>query len=213
MARIAGVPARRASIGVKLAYYFTRRALRKLAGRETDQMLEPLGILAHSPRLLSGYGKLELAIGKLNRIDRHLSDLAELKAATLMGCEYCIDLGSQVARRRSGISDEQLLALPYFRDSALFTDLEKLVLEYAVALSQTPVAVSDELFDELREQFDDAQLVELTYIVAHENSRGRFNHAFEVGSAGFSEGMTCAVPIANQRPSGSFAGPADRQAE
>src|SRR3954471_15193399 len=101
MARIAGVSAGDAGIGVKLAYHFTKRAVAKLAGRETDQMLEPLEVLAHSPRLLAGYGKIEQTIAKLDRVDRHLSDLAELKAATMLGCEYCIDLGSQVARRRS----------------------------------------------------------------------------------------------------------------
>jgi len=195
MARIAGVSASEAGVGVKVAYHFTRRGVGKIAGRETDQMLEPAEILAHSPKLLSGYGKIEQAIAGLNRVDRHLSDLAELKAATMMGCEYCIDLGSQIARRRSGISDEQLLALPYYRDSELFNDLEKLVLDYAVGMSRTPVDVSDELFARLQEHLDDAELVELTYIIAHENTRGRFNHAFEIGSAGFSEGMACAVPL------------------
>jgi hypothetical protein len=46
LARIAGVPAGEAGIGVKLAYYFTRRGMAKLAGRETEQMLEPLAIFA-----------------------------------------------------------------------------------------------------------------------------------------------------------------------
>ncbi len=54
--------------------------------------------------------------------------------------------------------------------------------------------VSDALFAELREHFDDAQLVELTHVIALENMRGRFNGALGVGAAGFSEGMVCAVP-------------------
>jgi AhpD family alkylhydroperoxidase len=111
LARIAGVPAGEAGIGVKLAYYFTRRGMAKLAGRETEQMLEPLAIFAHSPKLLAGYGRLEQATAKLSSVESRLSDLAELKAATMTSCEYCIDLGSQIARRWSGITDEQLLAL------------------------------------------------------------------------------------------------------
>jgi alkylhydroperoxidase family enzyme len=99
-----------------------------------------------------------------------------------------------MARRRSGLSDEQLLALPRYRESELFTDLEKLVLDYAVAMSRAPVDVPDELFAQLREHFDEAQLVELTYVIALENLRGRFNLALGVGAAGFSEGMVCAVP-------------------
>ena len=93
-----------------------------------------------------------------------------------------------------GLSDEQLLALPSYQTSALFTPVEKLVLDYAVGMRRTPVEVSDALFGRLREHFDDAQLVELTHLIALENLRGRFNLALGVGAAGFSEGMVCAVP-------------------
>src|ERR1700736_6010201 len=136
---------------------------------------------------------MEDAPAKLRRVDERLKVLAELKAATLTQCEYCIDIGSQIARR-AGISEEQLLALPRYRDSELFDETEKLVLDYAVGMTRTPVSVSDELFAELRSRFDEAQLVELTNIIAVENMRGRFNLAFGMGSAGFSEGMVCAVP-------------------
>jgi len=193
MARIAGVSARRASVGVKLAFFFTRGALKRLTGRQPDRMLEPLELYAHLPGLLRGYGALEQATAKLHGLELRVRALAELKAATLIQCEYCIDLGSQISRRW-GLTDEELLALPTYRTSKLFTDREKLVLDYAVGMSRTPVEVSDELFDALRRQFDDKQLVELTHVIALENLRGRFNLALGVGSAGFSEGMVCAVP-------------------
>lgn len=61
-------------------------------------------------------------------------------------------------------------------------------------MSSTPVTVTDALFAKLREHFDDAQLVELTHLIALENLRGRFNLALGVPAAGFSEGMACAVP-------------------
>jgi 4-carboxymuconolactone decarboxylase len=61
-------------------------------------------------------------------------------------------------------------------------------------MSRTPVEVSEELFNALREHFDDAQLVELTSVIALENLRGRFNLALGVGATGFSEGMVCATP-------------------
>src|SRR5204863_8764510 len=85
-------------------------------------------------------------------------------------------------------------ALPRYRDSELFDELEKLVLDYAVGMSSTPVDVSDELFGQLRARFDDAQIVELTNIIALENMRGRFNLALGIGSSGFREGLVCAVP-------------------
>jgi alkylhydroperoxidase family enzyme len=101
-----------------------------------------------------------------------------------------------------GPSDEELRALPFYRDSELFTDLDTLVLDYAVGMSRTPVEVSDALFANLREHFDDAQLVELTHFIALENMRGRFNLALGVGATGFSEGKVCAVPDMVDAPNG-----------
>ncbi len=193
MARIGGVSARKAGLRVKLTYRFARRSIARLTGRQPDRMLEPLELYAHAPGLLLGYAMLEGATTKLDRVDERLRYLAELKAATLTHCEYCIDFGSQVARR-SGLSDAHLLALPSYRTSALFTDREKLVLDYAVGMSRTPVEGSDALFAALRAHFDDAQLVELTHVIALENLRGRFNLALGIGAAGFSAGMVCAVP-------------------
>jgi AhpD family alkylhydroperoxidase len=193
MSRIEPVSPRKAGPFTGLFLRLARRETKKLTGRETEQMIGPLEAYAHLPRLLLGYGMLEGATAKLDGVPERLKVLAELKAATMTSCEYCIDIGSQIARR-SGLSDEQLLALPRYRESEHFDELEKLVLDYAVVMSRTPVEVPDELFDRLRRTFDDAQMVELTNIIAVENMRGRFNMALGFGSAGFSEGMVCAVP-------------------
>jgi 4-carboxymuconolactone decarboxylase len=67
------------------------------------------------------------------------------------------------------------------------------VLDYATAMSRTPTTVTDELFAQLREHFDERQLVELTNVIALENMRARFNSAFDMTPAGFSEGMVCVV--------------------
>jgi alkylhydroperoxidase family enzyme len=80
--------------------------------------------------------------------------------------------------------------------SALFSDLEKAVLEYADAMTHTPVEVPDALFQRLREQFSEAQMVELTATIAWENYRARFDHAFGIEAEGFSEGAYCALPVA-----------------
>lgn len=203
MARIAGVSAGEGGPLVKLAYFFTRRHYTRLTGRKiryiNESMIEPLKMYAYEPGLLYGIAGLEMATGRLQHLDEHLKYLAELKAATLTNCEYCIDLGSQIAQR-SGLSEEQLLALPAYRTSRLFTDLEKLVLDYAVGMSRTPVEVPEALFAGLREHFDDFQIVELTHVIALENLRGRFNLALGIGAAGFSEGMVCAMPVAIPDP-------------
>jgi AhpD family alkylhydroperoxidase len=193
MARIAGVPVRDSGLRVRLVYYFTRRNFTRLTGSAPERVIEPLGIYAHVPGLLRGYGRLEQATAKLRRLDWRLQVLAELKATTLTQCEFCIDLASQIARR-SGLSDDQLLALPHYRDSDLFTELEKLVMDYAVGMTRTPAQVPDTLFAQLREHLDEGQLVELTHHIALENMRGRFNVAFGVSAADFSQGVVCALP-------------------
>jgi hypothetical protein len=83
-----------------------------------------------------------------------------------------------------------------FGDSAQFDELERLVLEYAEAMTRTPVAVTDELFAQLREHFDERQMVELTMAIALENLYGRSNWAFGLEGEGFSEGMYCVRPQA-----------------
>ena len=177
----------------RLILRVSRRKVAQLTGRETERMIEPLEAYARAPRLLVAYGMFEQATAKQKGLPARLKLLAELKAATLTRCEYCIDIGSQIARR-AGISDDQLRTLPGYRESELFDELEKLVLDYAVGMSRTPVAVSDECFAELERHFDDAQLVELTNVIALENMRGRFNLALGIGASGFSDGMVCAVP-------------------
>jgi AhpD family alkylhydroperoxidase len=193
MSRIERVGPRQAGPLTGLVLRLARRKTRQLAGRETEGMIGPLEAYAQRPRLLLGYGLLEDATARLDRVPERLKVLAELKAAAMTSCEYCIDIASQIGRR-AGMSDEQLLALGRYRDSDLFDELEKLVLDYAVGMSRTPVDVPDELFAQLQGCFDDGQLVELTNVIALENMRGRFNLALGFGSAGFSEGMVCALP-------------------
>ena len=87
--------------------------------------------------------------------------------------------------RRQGLTDAKLAALPDFESSAAYTPLERVVLRYAVAMTETPVNVPDELFAELRGHFNERELVELTSSIAWENYRARYDHAFGVESEGF----------------------------
>ena len=92
------------------------------------------------------------------------------------------------------MTEAQLRDLPAYWKSAAFSPLEKLVLDYAVAITATPVEVPDALFDRLRQHFAEAQLVELTAAIAWENYRARFDHAFGIEAQGFSEGAYCPLP-------------------
>jgi alkylhydroperoxidase family enzyme len=85
--------------------------------------------------------------------------------------------------------------LSNYRSDRNFSELERLVLEYADRMTQVPVEVPDALFIRLREQFNEAALVELTSAIAWENYRARFDHAFGIEGENFTEGQVCAIPV------------------
>jgi alkylhydroperoxidase family enzyme len=204
MARIDGVQQDGASLKVKLIYWFMRRSMVKMTGRAPAAErsgIEPVAVWAHQLKLLTAMGKFQQAVRKAQTVDERVQNLVELKGAHMIGCEYCVDLGSQICRN-SGFTDEELLALPRYRESELFTEREKAALDYAVAVMRTPVEVTDELFARVKEHFTDAQLVQITAFLTLVNL-DRFNAAFGIGSAGFSEGMVCVVP---DRPAGVESG-------
>jgi len=195
MARINTVQQADAGLKVKLVYWFMRKGMAKLTGRAPAagrSGIEPVEVWAHQPKAMSGMGKFQQAVRKAHTVEERLKYLVELKGAQMIGCEYCVDLGSQICRN-SGFSDEKLLALPHYRQSELFTEHEKLALDYTVAVMRTPVEVTDDLFARMKEHFSDEQLVEITALLTVVNL-DRFNAAFGIGSAGFSEGMICVPP-------------------
>ena len=164
-----------------------------MSRRDYGELPEPLLVTAHHPGILRGYGMFEWETGRAHAVDAKLKDLAAIKAAALVGCEWCLDIGSSIGAK-AGITPEQLADLPRYRDSDRFDETERLVLDYAVAISSTPSVVEDELFDALRARFDERQLVELTSAIAIENYRARFNWAFGVEPQGFVKGRACALP-------------------
>jgi alkylhydroperoxidase family enzyme len=104
-----------------------------------------------------------------------------------------MDIGSAVGREL-GVTEEQLRALPRYRESEAFSEEERMVIDLAVEMSRVPVEVPSELMEELRKHFDEAQLVELAAATAWENYRARFNRVFGIQPVGFSEGRFCALP-------------------
>ena len=96
--------------------------------------------------------------------------------------------------RAQGITEEHLRDLPVYKSSPAFSPLEKLVVQYAEEMTKTPVEIPEALFAALKQQFDPAQLVELTSAIAWENYRARFDHALGIEAQGFSEGAFCALP-------------------
>ncbi len=194
MTRIRGVSRSEAGPVVRLVYRFGPGMMRKMTGRDPQagSGIEPIEIWAHQPKMMMGMGWFNQAVRSGKTVDERTRNLVELKGAQMIGCEYCVDLGSQICRN-SGFSDAELLALPRYQSSDLFTEREKAALDYTVAVMRTPVEVTDELFTRVRSYFDDRQLVEITALLTLVNL-DRFNAAFGIGSAGFSEGMVCVPP-------------------
>jgi alkylhydroperoxidase family enzyme len=183
--RIAGVPDTTRNPIVRAAYATSRR--------RTGQVMEPGRVFAHHPKLMLGYGALELAAERSHAVPERLKHLAEMRAAMLAGCEWCLDFGSSISAH-ANVSEDDLRALPTYATSERFSATEKLVLDYATGMTRTPVDVPDERFARLRECFDEAQLVELTSLIALENFRARFNWAFGIESQGYAEGGYCVRP-------------------
>ncbi len=96
--------------------------------------------------------------------------------------------------RGEGITEQQLLDLADYSKSDAFSEAEKLALDYALALTETPADVSDALFAKLTKHFDEPQLVELTAVAAWENYMARFNRGFDVEAQGYSKGAFCPIP-------------------
>src|SRR3954452_25269526 len=174
--------------------------------REFGRVAEPLAVSAHHTKIMAGHSAFELAVARSKRVPERLKLLGEMKAAVMVGCEWCIDIGGYLADRH-GVPAEQIREIADHRDSGAFGDLERLVLDFAEGMSSTPVAVADELVEQLREHLDPGQLVELTSVIALENYRARFNWALGIGTQGFAS-ETCALPAVSPRsgarpPSGS----------
>jgi AhpD family alkylhydroperoxidase len=177
---------------------FVRRVVYRSAQRLYGGSLEPTRVMAHHKPLLLGYGALALSHQSFSRaVPVRLKELAMLRTAQLTGCEWCLDFGWRLAAD-AGVPVQDLRELSLWRSSGRFDDVDRLVLEYAEAMTRTPVEVSDELVAALREQFDARALVELTMTIALENQYARFNWALGIESEGFSEGTYCVRPEADR---------------
>src|SRR2546430_4098137 len=127
-------PPKRPNPFTRVLLRVARRETAKLTGRETERMIEPFEAYAHLPRLAMSYGMFEGATAKLGRVPERVKVLAELKAATMSTCEYCIDIGSTIARRAGG-SQAQLLAPPPYRGSDEVHELQKRPLDHSTGMS------------------------------------------------------------------------------
>jgi AhpD family alkylhydroperoxidase len=160
------------------------RILNWYSRRTYGAEMEPMQALLHHRKVTMSIARFEMSLAKWKEVDTGLKELVQLAVASQIGCSWCMDFGYYVSRT-NGMSREKLEQVSTFRDSTLFTPLERKALEYAEAMTATPPTVTDAMVAGLREDLTDAQVVELTEMISVENIRSRTNFALGMTSQGF----------------------------
>ena len=163
---------------VKAMNWYTRRSF--------GAVMEPALGMAHNRKVLTSTMRFQNATKRWDALDASLKHLAALSAAATVGCSWCLDFGYWVSHNR-GMDPAKLEAITTWCTTDVYTDLERRVIEYAEAMSTTPLTVTDDMVARLRERMSDAALVELTAAIALENSYSRTNAALGFTSQGFKE--------------------------
>lgn len=146
----------------------------------------------HRPVLKAILG-FEGKVAKWDRLDPTLKSYAQLASAAVIGCSWCLDFGYYKAHD-DGLDLAKISEVPRWRESDVFSPLEREVLGYAEAMSATPPTVTDAMTASLLDQLGAPAVVELTQMVALENMRSRFNSAAGLQAQGFSD--VCELPLA-----------------
>jgi AhpD family alkylhydroperoxidase len=110
-------------------------------------MLDPGAALAHNVPVARSFALFELQAERWRRLDRGLTDLAVMAVAASIGCAWCLDFGYWETAVKHDVPAGKIRAVPAWRDSDTFTGLERLVLEYAEAMTGTPPGVTDEMVE------------------------------------------------------------------
>jgi AhpD family alkylhydroperoxidase len=118
------------------------------------------------------------------RVEPRLFELIKIRASQLNGCAYCIDMHTKDARH-AGETEQRIYALSAWRETPFFTDRERAALEWTEAVTRVGDShVPDDLYERVAAQFDEAELVALTFGVIVINSWNRLSISFRppVGS-------------------------------
>ena len=172
-------------------------ALLKLVSRRMfGQVPEGASVMWHQPSVLKDTMSFGRKVVSWNRLDPTLATYAAMAAAGAIGCSFCLDLHYFLTHSR-GLDEAKAREVPRWRESAVFTPLERRVMEYAEAMCRTPVTVTDEMSADLLAQLGAPALVELTARIAFMNSSARGNVALGIRSQEFS--ASCGLPPLAER--------------
>ena len=186
MSRIPSVAPQDASLLVRIAYRYARRRL--------CEVPEPFAVTAHHRKLFTASAIHELAVERAaHAVPKPILELAEYRTAWTVGCSWCVDFGAML-QRLDGLDVERLKHIADFEASDAYSEEEREVIRYVDAMTATPMTVTDDQVADLVKRYGHDGVVELTYHIALENHRARFNHALGITAQGFGSGDTCRVP-------------------
>jgi AhpD family alkylhydroperoxidase len=190
MTRIPAVSPEEAGPLIKLSYRWAKRRF--------GEVPEPFAVVANHPKLFAAEVIAESVAGKASTVlPANIRDLAVYRVAWTIGCSWCVDFGTMMARL-DGLDIDQLKEIGEYVTSPCYSEDERAAIAYADAMSTTPPEATDEQVADLERRFGRDGVVELTYQIALENLRSRMNSALGITEQGFSSGEACRVPWANQ---------------
>ena len=165
-----------------------------------DAMITQLGavpesveVMWNSPPVAEDNVGFGARVGAWDDAPADLKSYAHMAVAAQVGCSWCLDVGYFQAQNEH-LDLAKASQVPRWRDADVFTDLERDVMGYAEAMTETPPTVTDEMYGHLLAQLGPAAMAELTAYVGFANCASRANVANGVESQGFS--ATCEVPLA-----------------
>jgi alkylhydroperoxidase family enzyme len=158
--------------------------VKRFSKKMFGEVPESLEVLWHNKQVLRFSFGLGQKAAKWKQVDADLKSYAHMAVAALIGCSFCLDLGYFQAHNE-GLDLAKAREVPRWRESEVFTPLERDVMAYAEAMSQTPPSVTDELAARLLERLRPAGLIELTAWVALANQYARSNVALGIEAEGF----------------------------
>ncbi len=159
--------------------------VKRMCMKRLGQVPESLGVIWHHKPVLKAFFGFSGKAEKWNECDLQLKSFAHMLTASMVGCSWCLDFGYYEANNRD-LDMDKAREIPRWRESDLFTPLERDVLEYTEAMAATPTAVTDELSARLQEQLGVPALLELTAYISMANLVTRTNSALGIESQGFS---------------------------
>jgi alkylhydroperoxidase family enzyme len=171
--------------------------------RRYGAVLEPGLALLHNRRVLTTLIGYENKVARWGTLDPTVKAVATLAAAAEIGCGWCLDFGFWESFHRK-VDPVKLHEITDWQRSTAYDERERAAIKYAVAMTQTPPEVTDEMVADLRTRFSDAELVELTAMIAVENQRSRTNAALGLTSQGFRD--HCELPGPRSRSTTAWAG-------